>query len=189
MASKGAQSFIKRNRPPRVQIAYQDPHNEERQIELPFVMGVMADLSGNNAGVEKGPIEKRKFLDIDMDSFEKRMAAIKPGVAFRVDNKLAADGQGEKLSVTLQFDSMNDFTPAAVARQVPALKEILEARTQLANLLRYMDGRVDAEDKLRALLADPQLMQAIHDRAAALNAPSGKTAEGEDTGASTGKEG
>lgn len=165
MVSKGAQSFIKRNRPPRVQIAYEDPYDSERMVELPFVMGVMADLSGNAPGVEKQPLEKRKFLDIDMDNFESRMAAIKPGLSFKVDNKLGS-GEGEKLSVNLTFTSMNDFNPAAVARQVPALAKLLEAREQLANLLVFMDGRVAAEDRLKELLSNPELMQALRDRRA-----------------------
>ena len=76
------------------------------------------------------------------------------------------DESGEKLSVNLRFDKMADFTPAAVARQVPATAKLLEAREQLANLLRYMDGKVAAEDQLKKLLSDPQLMTALQERAA-----------------------
>jgi type VI secretion system protein ImpB len=83
----------------------------------------------------------------------------------RVTNKLG-DESGEKLSVNLRFDKMADFTPAAVARQVPATAKLLEAREQLANLLRYMDGKVAAEDQLKKLLSDPQLMTALQERAA-----------------------
>src|SRR5204863_5992218 len=95
-----------------------------------------------------------------------RMAAIQPGISMRVENKLA-DGPGEKMSVALRFNKMADFSPAAVARQVPSMAKLLEAREQLSNLLRYMDGKGAAEDSLKKLLADPQLMQALKDRAAA----------------------
>jgi type VI secretion system protein ImpB len=167
MATDSGQRFIRRNRPPRVHITYEDPYNAERRIELPFVMGVMSDLSGNNSNVEKPEVGDRKFLEFDMDNFEARMAAIEPGVAFKVENKLG-DGQGEKMSVDLHFKKMDDFTPAAVARQVPALNALLDARTQLANLLRYMDGKVAAEDQIKALLKDPKLMAALRDRAPAI---------------------
>ena len=165
MAKSSGQKFIKRNRPPRVHITYDDPTNAEQKIELPFVMGVMSDLSGNNAGTDKVDIENRKFLDVDMDNIDKRMAAIQPGVNFRVANKLSENAD-EKLSVSLRFNKMADFEPAAVAKQVPALAKLLEARTHLANLLRYMDGKVAAEESLRKLLADPQLMLALKNRAA-----------------------
>jgi type VI secretion system protein ImpB len=165
MATDSGQKFIRRNRAPRVHITYEDPYDAERLIELPFVMGVLSDLSGNNSAVEKPKVEERKFLEFDMDNFENRMAAIEPGVTMRVDNKLG-DESGEKLSVNLKFEKMADFTPAAVARQVPATAKLLEAREQLANLLRYLDGKVAAEDQLKKLLSDPQLMTALHERAA-----------------------
>ena len=165
MATDSGQKFIRRNRAPRVHITYEDPYDAERLIELPFVMGVMSDLSGNNSAVEKPKVEDRKFLEFDMDNFESRMAAIEPDVTMRVNNKLG-DESGEKLSVNLKFEKMADFTPAAVARQVPATAKLLEAREQLANLLRYLDGKVAAEDQLKKLLSDPQLMTALHERAA-----------------------
>ena len=165
MATDSGQRFIRRNRPPRVHITYEDPYDAERKIELPFVMGVMADLSGNNAGSEKPEFADRNFLDIDMDNFESRMKAINPGVSFKVDNKLG-DGSGEKMSVNLRFEKMDDLTPTAIARQVPALATLLQAREQLSNLLKYMDGKVAAEDQIKKLLADPQLMQALRDRMA-----------------------
>jgi type VI secretion system protein ImpB len=166
MATDSGQKFIRRNRAPRVHITYEDPYDAERLIELPFVMGVMSDLSGNNPGVEKSKIDDRKFLDFDMDNFDSRMAAIQPGVTMRVANKLS-DNPDEKMSVNLQFSKMADLSPVAVARMVPATAKLLEAREQLANLLRYMDGKVGAEDQLKKLLADPQLMNALKERAAA----------------------
>ena len=120
MASDSGQKFIRRNRPPRVHITYENPANAEEQVELPFVMGVMADLSGNAPGVEKEDIANRKFLDIDMDNFDKRMAAIAAGVAFRVANKLGEPRRREDVGQP-RFNKMEDFSPAAVARQVPAL--------------------------------------------------------------------
>jgi type VI secretion system protein ImpB len=164
MATDSGQKFIRRNRAPRVHITYEDPYDAERLIELPFVMGVLSDLSGNTPGVEKQKIEDRKFLEFDMDNFDNRMAAIQPGVSMRVANKLG-DTEGEKMSVSLRFNKMEDFGPAAVARQVPSMAKLLEAREQLSNLLRYMDGKVAAEDQLKKLLADPQLMMALRDRA------------------------
>jgi type VI secretion system protein ImpB len=162
--SDSGQKFIRRNRAPRVHITYEDPSNAEKLIELPFVMGVMADLSGNAPGVEKPDVAQRKFLDVDMDNFENRMAAIQPGVNFRVRNKLG-EATDEKMQVGLRFNKMDDFKPAQVARQVPALAKLLEARDQLKNLQLYMDGKADAEKKLRELLKDPALMAALQERA------------------------
>src|SRR5437660_3995063 len=102
-----------------------------------------------------------------MANFDNRMAAIQPGRSRRVDNKLS-DAPGEKMSVSLKFNKMDDFSPAAVARQVPSLAKLLQARDQLANLLRYMDGKVAAEDQIKMLLKDPQLMAALRDRAPAV---------------------
>lgn len=163
MARESGQKFIRRVRPPRVHITYENPANAEEKVEIPFVMGVMADLSGNAPGVEKAEIPQRKFLEFDMDNLDSRMAAIQPGISFRVDNKLSEDSS-EKMGVNLRFDKMADFDPAAVARQVPAVAKLLEARMQLANLQRYVDGKAAAEDQLRKLLADPQLMQALKNR-------------------------
>ena len=165
MADSG-QRFIKRNRPPRVQIEYKDPYNAEKMIELPFVMGVLSDLSGNASEVEKLPLDQRKLLDVDMDNFDKRLEAIKPGVAFRVADKLSAEGSETKLGVQLKFEKMADFEPAAVARQIPALATLLEARQRLANLQRYMDGKQAAEEQLRTLLKDPELMRLLNERKA-----------------------
>ncbi|MGO4715583.1 type VI secretion system contractile sheath small subunit [Bradyrhizobium sp. 2TAF24] len=168
MATDSGQKFIRRNRAPRVHITYEDPYDAERLVELPFVMGVLSDLSGNNAGVEKAKVEERKFLEFDMDNFDNRLAAIQPGVTMRVANRLGdGTGDSEKMSVNLRFNKMADFSPVAVARQIPVTAKLLEAREQLANLLRYMDGKVAAEDQLKKLLSDPQLMAALQERAAA----------------------
>jgi type VI secretion system protein ImpB len=169
MADTG-QKFIRRNRAPRVHISYEDPYDADRKVELPFVMGVLADLSGNNPGAEKPEIGERNFLEFDMDNFDQRMAAVEPGVTFKVENKLG-DGTGEKLSVDLRFKKFEDFSPAALAKQVPPLAKLLEARQQLSNLLRYMDGKAAASDQIKALLADPQLMAALKDRLSESSGP------------------
>jgi type VI secretion system protein ImpB len=165
MSSDSGQKFIKRNRPPRVQIAYQDPYDAQKQVELPFVMGVMSDLSGNASQVAKPTVADRIFSDVDMDNVDKYMKSVEPAVQFRVDNKLS-EKSDEKMGINLAFRSMEDFSPAGVARQVPALKVLLEAREQLANLQRYMDGKVGAEAQLRKLLSDPKLMAALNERRA-----------------------
>jgi type VI secretion system protein ImpB len=161
--SNSGQKFISRNRKPRVHITYEDPYDANKLVELPFVMGVLADLSGNSSEVAKPDMADRSLLDFDMDNFDKRMAAIEPGLSMKVANKLG-DDSGEKLSLKLKFKKMEDFSPAAIARQVPATAKLLKAREQLANLLRYMDGKVGAEDTLKKLLADPQLMAALKEK-------------------------
>lgn len=181
MASDSGQKFIKRNRPPRVHITYEDPYDAEKQVELPFVMGVMADLSGNASPVEKPPMADRKFSNVDMDNLDSYMESVKPAVTFRVDNKLG-DESGEKLGVNLTFNSMADFEPAAIARQVPSLKALLEAREQLANLQRYMDGKVAAENKLKELLENPELMKALKERREAAIAEQGAGEQAKDEG-------
>ncbi|HLW89972.1 MAG TPA: type VI secretion system contractile sheath small subunit [Roseiarcus sp.] len=164
--SNSGQKFISRNRKPRVHITYEDPYDAEKLIELPFVMGVLADLSGNSSEVAKPDMADRTFLDVDMDNFDKRMTAIEPGLSMKVANKLG-EQSGDKLSVKLKFQKMEDFSPAAIARQIPATSKLLQAREQLANLLRYMDGKVAAEDTLKKLLADPQLMATLKEKMAA----------------------
>ncbi|MDF3416131.1 type VI secretion system contractile sheath small subunit [Sulfitobacter sp. M57] len=164
MASDSGSGFIKRNRPPRVQIQYEDPYDSEKMVELPFVMGVMSDLSGNNPGVEPEAADDRKFSDVTKDTLDDYMGATKPGMTFMVGNKLDPDS-GQKMGVDLQFEKMEDLEPAAIARQVPALRKILEAREQLANLQRYMSAKPKAQEHLQKLLSDPELMAALADRA------------------------
>jgi type VI secretion system protein ImpB len=103
-------------------------------------------------------VADRKFLEIDVDNFDDRLKAAKPRVAFQVPNTLT--GQGN-MNVDITFESMDDFSPAAVARKVDSLNQLLTARTQLANLLTYMDGKSSAEELLGKVLADPALLQAL----------------------------
>ncbi|RFU48324.1 type VI secretion system contractile sheath small subunit [Paraburkholderia sp. DHOC27] len=153
-----SQKFIARNRAPRVQIEYDvETYGSERKIQLPFVMAVLADLSGKPAE-PLPPVGERKFQEIDIDNFDSRMKAMNPRVAFQVPNTLT--GQGN-LSVDITFENMDDFSPAAVARKVDALNRLLEARTQLANLVTYMDGKTGAEELIARVLEDPALLQTL----------------------------
>ena len=157
-AARNSQKFIARNRAPRVQIEYDvEIYGSEKKIQLPFVMGVMADLAGKQ--IEPQPdVENRKFLEFDIDNFDSRMKSMKPRVAFHVPNTLTNDGD---LSIDISFESMDDFSPAAIARKVGPLSQLLEARTQLSNLLSYMDGKTGAEELIAKVLNDPALLNAL----------------------------
>lgn len=153
-----SQKFIARNRAPRVQIEYDvELYGAEKKVQLPFVMGVLSDLSGN-AGKELPPVVDRKFLEVSVDNFDDRMKGVQPGVKMRVPNQLTGDGE---LSLELKFESLSDFSPAAVAKQVPALAKLLEARQQLANLITYMDGKSGAEELISKVLQDKNLLEAL----------------------------
>lgn len=153
-----SQKFIARNRAPRVQIEYDvEVYGAEKKVQLPFVMGVMSDLSGKPAD-PLAPVADRKFLEIDVDNFDSRMKSMKPRVAFNVPNTLTGEGN---LSVDLTFDSMDDFSPAAIAKKVGALNKLLEARQQLQNLVTYMDGKGGAEELVGRLMNDPTLLASL----------------------------
>lgn len=158
MAKMSSQKFIARNRAPRVQIEYDvELYGAEKKIQLPFVMGVLADLSGKPAE-PLAPVADRKFLEIDVDNFDERLKSMQPRAAFSVPNTLTGEGN---LSVDISFESMDDFSPAAVARKVGALDQLLQARTQLSNLMTYMDGKTGAEELIAKVLSDPTLLQAL----------------------------
>src|SRR5512134_2287176 len=147
-----SQKFIARNRAPRVQIEYDvEVYGAEKKVQLPFVMGVMSDLSGKPAEALPA-VADRKALEIDVDNFDERLKSMKPRVAFNVANSLTGEGN---MAVDITFESMDDFSPAAVARKVEPLRKLLEARTQLSNLLTYMDGKSGAEQLLAKALKDP----------------------------------
>jgi type VI secretion system protein ImpB len=153
-----SQKFIQRNRAPRVQIEYDvELYGAQKKVQLPFVMGVLADLSGNPSA-PPAPVSDRKFLEISVDNFDERLKAMKPRVAFPVPNTLTGEGN---LSVDITFESMEDFSPAAIARKVGALSELLKARQQLSNLVTYMDGKTGAEDLIAKVLHDPALLNAL----------------------------
>ena len=156
--AQSSQKFIARNRAPRVQIEYDvEVYGAEKKVQLPFVMGVMADLSGKPEEALP-PVAERKVLEIDVDNFDDRLKSMKPRVALQVPNTLTGEGN---LSIDLTFDSMDDFSPAAVAQKVGALSELLKARTQLSNLMTYMDGKVGAEELISKALNDPALLQSL----------------------------
>ena len=158
MATGSSQKFIARNRAPRVQIEYDvELYGAKKKVQLPFVMGVMADLSGKPAE-PLAAVADRSFLEIDVDNFDDRLKAMKPRVAFNVANTLTGEGN---LSVDITFDSMEDFSPEAIARKVAPLKKLLEARTQLKDLLTYMDGKVGAEELMSKVLNDPELLKSL----------------------------
>lgn len=158
MAKSSSQKFIARNRTPRVQIEYDvEVYGAEKKVELPFVMGVMADLSGKPAEALPA-VGDRKFLEIDSDNFDERLKACKPRVAFQVPNTLTGEGS---MSVEMTFENMDDFSPAAVARKVDSLNKLLQTRTELANLLTYMDGKDKAEELVGDLLNNPELMKSL----------------------------
>lgn len=146
--AESTQKKLSRIRPPRVQITYDvETGDAIEKKELPMVVGIMADL----AGQPKEPLpwlKDRKFVDIDRDNFNQVMDSIKPRASFRVDNTLE-EGDGT-MSVDLSFQSIDDFLPAAIVEQVPALKELYDARTRLNDLLAKLDGN----DDLEALLHD-----------------------------------
>jgi len=153
-----SQKFIARNRAPRVQIEYDvELYGAQKKVQLPFVMGVMADLSGKPEEALP-PVADRKFLEVDVDNFDARMKSMKPRVAFQVENTLTGEGS---LPVDITFESMDDFSPAAVARKVDGLNKLLEARTQLSNLITYMDGKTGAEELIGKVLADPALLATL----------------------------
>ena len=158
MAKQSSQKFIARNRAPRVQIEYDvEVYGAQKKVQVPFVMGVMSDLSGANNSILPG-VEERKALEIDVDNFDSRLQSMKPRVEFSVPNTLTGEGN---LPVNITFESMDDFSPTAIARKVGPIAKLLEARTQLANLGTYMDGKAGAEELLAKALKDPALLQSI----------------------------
>ena len=144
--SASGQKFVARNRAPRVQIEYDvELYGAQKTVQLPFVMGVMSDLAGKSAEPQP-PVADRKFLEIDVDNFDDRMKSMKPRAAFSVANTLTGEGN---LPVDLTFERIEDFPPAAVAGKIEPLAKLLGARTQLAHLMTYMDGKAGAEDLIK----------------------------------------
>lgn len=165
-----SQKFIARNRAPRVQIEYDvELYGAEKKVQLPFVMGVMSDLAGKSE-VPQPAVADRKFLEIDVDNFDSRMKSMQPRAAFTVPNTLTGEGN---MAVDITFESMDDFSPAAIAAKVEPLKELLDARTQLSNLMTYMDGKTGAEDLIAKIIQDPSLLKTL----AAQSAPQADSEE------------
>jgi len=168
MGQESSQKFLGRNRKPRVHIEYEvDIGGAQKKVTLPFVMGVMADLSGKADAPDevpeehrtaRGDMEDRKFLDIESEHFDGLMKTMKPHVVFQVKNALTGEGE---IPIDLTFESMKDFSPAAVARKVEALNELLQARKALDNLQSYMEGKRDAKGLMDKLVHDKALLQHI----------------------------
>jgi type VI secretion system protein ImpB len=148
------QKFIGKQRAPRVQIEYDvEIYGSQKKVELPFVVGVMADLSGENRE-SLAPIEERDFIDIDDETFDKRMAQIAPKVAFYCEDTLTDDDPGALIDVNLTFNSMQDFEPGEIARRIPELAALLKARNELKELTTYMDGKMAAQDLIEQILTN-----------------------------------
>lgn len=158
MAKASSQKFIARNRAPRVQIEYDvETYGAQKKVQLPFVAGVMADLSGKPSEALPA-VADRKMLEIDVDNFDARMKSMKPRAAFTVPNTLTGEGN---MAVDITFESMEDFSPAAIARKVQGLDKLLQTRTELSNLLTFMDGKSGAEDLITKVLQDPALLSTL----------------------------
>lgn len=156
-ASDSIQHKLSRVRPPRVQITYDVEIGDAIQMkELPFVMGIIADLSGDRDPERKMPKYKdRQFQEIDRDNFGDTMATIRPRLAYTVKNTMVEDGdKSGNIAVELEFKSIEDFEPLSVIEQVPALKELFEARRKLIDLMGKLDGNDELDELLQAMLAD-----------------------------------
>ena len=150
---------LNRVRKPRVHITYDvETEGAEIQRELPFVVGVMGDFSGDPTSPLR-PMAERKFIQIDRDNFNDVMARMTPGVKLKVDNKLADDGS--QMAVDLKFNSMEDFEPAKIVEQVPALKALMETRNKLRDLMSKVDRSEDLENLLEQVLKNEDELKAL----------------------------
>ena len=173
MSRNSGQKFLSRNRSPRVQIEYDvEIYGVEKKVELPFVMGVFADLAGKSRQ-EQPAIQDRNFMQIDIDNFDDRMKSIKPRVAFNVENTL--NDEGGLIDIDIEFNKMEDFSPEQIAKKVEPLRELLEARTELSNLLSYMDGKTGAEELINKVLSDNELLKSLASMPKQSDAPTDKT--------------
>lgn len=157
--AESTQDKLKRVRKPRVQITYDvETEGAVQKKELPFVVGVLADLSGNPTEKLKS-LKDRKFVSIDRDNFDDVLSSMKPGVKFRVENTLKGDGT--EMAVDLKFNSMEDFEPGAVVEQIEPLRKMLEARNKLRDLLAKADTSEDLEEKLEEILKSTEKLDEI----------------------------
>lgn len=158
MARESTQQQLGRVRPPRVHITYDvETGGAIEMRELPFVMGVLGDFTGQPTE-PLARLKDRKFVEVTPDNFDDVLASMKPHLAFTVENKLSEDPDAGKLGVDLNFRSLDDFSPEAVARQVPALKELLDLRTKLADLRGSLQGNDKLDEILQATIADADKM-------------------------------
>ena len=159
MAREGTQKKLERVRPPRVNISYDvETGGAVETKELPFLMGVLADLSGTPA--EALPrLKDRKFVEVNPDNFDEVLKSMKPRVNFAVENKL--EPGGGKLAIDVTFESLDDFSPEAVAQKVGPLKELLDLRTKLADLRGSLQGNDKLEEILQTTLNDANAMKKL----------------------------
>ncbi len=155
------QKKLERVRPPRIQISYEVETGGAMEMkELPFLMGVLGDFTGQPT--EPLPkLKDRKFVEVTPDNFDEVLASMKPHLAFTVENKLSEDADAPKLAVDLNFRSMDDFSPDAVARQVKPLKELLDLRTQLSDLRGSLQTNEKLDEVLQATLGDAEKMNKL----------------------------
>jgi type VI secretion system protein ImpB len=166
---------LERVRKPRVHITYQvETEGAEVERELPFVVGVLGDFSGDPTEPLK-PLKDRKFIQVDRDNFNDVMARLTPGVNLKVENTL--QGDGSQMAVNLKFRSMDDFAPGAVVDQVPALKKLLETRNQLRDLMTKVDRSEDLEKVLERVLQNTDDLKQMGS-ALGVDAPAGDKKEG-----------
>jgi type VI secretion system protein ImpB len=161
MAKESTQKKLERVRPPRVNISYDvETGGAVEMKELPFVMGVLGDFSGQP--VEPlAKLKDRKFVEVTLDNFDDVLASMKPHLQFSVENKLTDEAEAGKLGIDLTFKSMDDFSPDAVARQVKPLKELLDLRTKLADLRGTLQSNEKLDEILQATLADDEKMKKL----------------------------
>lgn len=158
---EGTQKKLERVRPPRVNITYDvETGGAIETKELPFVMGVVGDFTGQPAD-PLPRLKDRKFVEVTPDNFDDVLASLKPHLAFTVENKLSEDANAGKIAVDLSFKSMDDFAPDAVARQVKPLRELLDLRTKLADLRGSLQGNDKLDEILQATLNDPTKMEQL----------------------------
>ena len=161
MARESTQTKLSRVRPPRVQITYDVQVGDAIELkEIPFVLGVLADLSGNPTE-ELARLRDRKFVEVTPDNFDDVLASMKPHLAYSVENKLASDPDAPKLKVDLNFRSLEDFEPEKVARQIKPLEELLELRTRLADLRGSLQTNQTLDDLLQEVINSSEKMQRL----------------------------
>ena len=158
--AESTQHKLDRVRPPRVQITYDvETGDAIEKRELPFIVGVLADLSGDQG---KPPLKDRKFTEIDRDNFNEVLGSINPELNFRVDNKLTDDAD-DQLNVSLEFEDMDDFTPSEIVRQVEPLRKLFEARQRLSDLAAKLEGNAKLESLLQDILDNTEVQEEIRE--------------------------
>ncbi len=161
MARESVNKKLERVRPPRVHISYDvEVGNAIELKELPFVMGVLADFTGQPEE-PLARLKDRKFVDVTLDNFDDVLASMKPHLQYSVENKLSEDPNAGKLGVNLRFSSMDDFEPENVARQVKPLRELLELRTKLADLRGNLQGNEKLDDILKETVGNEDKMKKL----------------------------